>query len=90
MIARGTTPTIRYTFSLVDVSAIVVAYLTIKQGSLVIEKDLTSATIGDGYLDLALLGIEYQYHELGWYGHCHRFVGGRCHCRCGKRVEAFA
>ena len=54
MIARGTTPTIRYTFSLVDVSAIVVAYLTIKQGSLVIEKDLTSATIGDGYLEWTL------------------------------------
>lgn len=45
MITRGTTPSIRFTFSLVNVSLISVAYLTIEQGSLVIEKDLSSATI---------------------------------------------
>ena len=45
MIARGTTPTIRMTCSIIDVSSIDAAYLTVKQGSLVIEKDLQDATV---------------------------------------------
>lgn len=50
-IIRGTTPSIKYTFSTVDVSTISIAYLTIKIGKeVVIEKDLTSATIGSDYI----------------------------------------
>ena len=44
-IIRGTTPTIRYTFSSVQVSSIVAAYLTLKQGSTKIEYDLSTATV---------------------------------------------
>lgn len=44
-IIRGTTPTIRYTFSTVQVSTIRTAYLTLKQTSCNIELDLTSATV---------------------------------------------
>lgn len=45
-IIRGTTPTIQYTFSEVDVHDIAVAYLTL--GSL--ERDLSTATVGDNFL----------------------------------------
>lgn len=45
-IIRGTTPTIKYTFSTVSVSDITAAYLTIvMNGSTLLEKDLTQATI---------------------------------------------
>lgn len=55
MIVRGTTPTIRFTFSEIDVASIRAAYLTIEQGgSTVIEKGLDEAAIGDGYLEWEL------------------------------------
>ena len=44
-IPRGTTPTIRHTFKRVDVSDIAVAYMTLKQGTLTIEKTLSEATV---------------------------------------------
>ena len=54
-IARGTTPTIRFTFSTVDVSNIVTAYLTLKQNSeTIIEKDISSATTGEDYIEWRL------------------------------------
>ena len=44
-IVRGTTPTITFEFSSVDVSLITVAYLTIKNATTtVLSKDITSAT----------------------------------------------
>ena len=58
MIVRGTTPTIRYTFSNVDIADIATCYLTIKQGTTVIEKTLQDATAGDGYLDWVLSQAE--------------------------------
>lgn len=55
MIPRGTTPTIRFAFNVIDVATIVVCYLTIQQGDLTIEKDLSEATIGGGgYLEWSL------------------------------------
>ena len=46
-IIRGTTPTIQYTFNTVNVANFVAAILTIKRGNAtVIEKDLSSATVG--------------------------------------------
>lgn len=54
MITRGTTPTIRYTFSIINVTDIVTAYLTMEQGELVIEKTLPEATIGEDYLEWGL------------------------------------
>ena len=51
MITRGTTPTITYTFDLVDVSNITTAYLTITQGErVIIEKTLNDAEIGENSL----------------------------------------
>ena len=51
MIDRGTTPTIRYNFNVIDPARIVSAYLTLKQdGVLVMEKDLTEATVGENYI----------------------------------------
>lgn len=45
-IIRSTTPTIKYKFKEIDVSDIVVAYLTMEQHRrVVLEKDITSATI---------------------------------------------
>lgn len=55
MIAKGTTPIIRVTFSVVNVSDIKVAYLTVNQGrSTIIEKDLDTATIGKDYIEWQL------------------------------------
>lgn len=46
-IYRGTTPTITYTFSTVDVADIAVAILTVSVNDVVVlEKDLTTATVG--------------------------------------------
>lgn len=47
-IIRGTTPTLKYTFSTISVADITAAYLTIKQaGEVIIEKNISTATIGD-------------------------------------------
>lgn len=47
-IIRGTTPTVKYVFTKIDVSDITAAFLTIEQcGSLIVDKDLESATIVD-------------------------------------------
>lgn len=48
MIIRGTTPTIKFTYEDITVSDITKAILTLKQrNTVVIEKDLTQATIGE-------------------------------------------
>lgn len=58
-IIKGTTPTIRYTFKVVDPSDISVAYLTIKVGnSAVIERDLTTATVEANALSWILTQVE--------------------------------
>lgn len=44
-LTRGTTPTITFTFSNVDITSMNVAYLTIKQSKNVIEYDLESAVL---------------------------------------------
>lgn len=47
-IIRGTTPTLEFTFSDITVGNIITAILTAKQDStIIIEKDLTAATIGE-------------------------------------------
>ena len=54
-IIRGTTPTIKFTFKQIEVQDIEVAYLTIKMdNSVLIERDITSATIGDRYISWTL------------------------------------
>ena len=35
-----------------------------------------SVVIDCFYIDSSLYGTHHQYHEFGWYGHCHWFVGG--------------
>jgi len=58
-IVRGTTPTIRYTFSTVDVADITTAILMIKQnGAKVIDRGLDTATIGTAYLEWKLTQAE--------------------------------
>ena len=55
MIVRGTTPIIRFNFVAIDTTNIAVAYLTIKQnGSVLIEKDLESGDVQEGYIEWAL------------------------------------
>jgi len=39
---------------------------------------------------VALYGIHHQHNEPRRYGYRHRFAGGRCHCRCGERVQTLA
>lgn len=59
MIIRGTTPTIKYTFRVVDPASITAAYLTIKKGGeIVIEKDLAAASVGDNSLSWTLTQSE--------------------------------
>ena len=54
-IINGTTPTIQYNFSDVNVANITEAYLSIKQnGAVTLEKDLESATIGQKSLSWTL------------------------------------
>lgn len=54
-IIRGTTPTIRYTFRVVDPSRIRVAYLTIKQcDNVVIERDISTMVTGENYVEWQL------------------------------------
>lgn len=55
MVARGTTPTISFVFRTVDTTNIVVCYLTMKEGELIIEKDLSDATVvGSNKLEWSL------------------------------------
>lgn len=56
-IIRGTTPTIKYEFNDIEVTDITSAYLTIKADE-DIEKDLTTATVGDNYLSWTLTQAE--------------------------------
>ena len=58
-IIRGTTPTIKYNFVTVDVSEIAVAYLTLKtNGSIIVQKDLSAAEIGESSLSWDLTQSE--------------------------------
>lgn len=61
-IPRGTTPTLRYKFNRVNVTDIAVAYMTLKQGSLTIEKTLADADVvhdeDNNYLDWRLTQAE--------------------------------
>ena len=55
MLIRGTTPTITYKFTEVDVNNIAVAYLSIRQlGETLIEKDLSEAETGEDSLQWSL------------------------------------
>ena len=59
MIIKGTTPTLRWTFDVVDPATITTAYLTFKQGcgpdvekwETVLEKDISGMTRGESYVD---------------------------------------
>lgn len=53
-LVRGTTPTIRYTFNTVDTSNLTVAKLRLEQGNILIEKDLTDGSVGEGYIEWTL------------------------------------
>ena len=55
VIIRGTTPTIKYTFKTVDIETITRAILTIKKnGSIIVRKELSEATIGEDTLSWKL------------------------------------
>ena len=52
---RGTTPTIRFTFNIIDPAQVTAAYLTILQGNKdVVEKDLSAATVGESFIEWTL------------------------------------
>lgn len=58
-IIKGTTPTITYTFDIIRVSDIRTAVLTIKRsGAIMIERDLTTASIGVDKLSWTLTQAE--------------------------------
>lgn len=73
-IIRGTTPTIKYTFKTINAEDISVAYLTIKMGKeTLLEKDLTSATVEEGYIlwtlsqeETLAMTDEYIFVRLNW------------------------
>lgn len=55
MVIRGTTPTVIFTFTDVDVGEITKAILTLKQDcTTVVEKDLSEATVGENSLSWLL------------------------------------
>ena len=70
----GTTPTITYTFKVVDVSEITVAILTIKErGVNIIELNLSDATVGEDSLswtltqeETLLIGTRTATMMLNW------------------------
>lgn len=70
----GTTPTITYKFNVVDVSEITVAILTIKErGVIIIQLDLSDATVGEDSLSWTLtqeetlqLGSKTATMMLNW------------------------
>ena len=67
-IIRGTTPTIEFTFSQIDVSNLMAAIMTIKQsGEIVIEKDLSDAEVGEASVAWELTQAE-----------CLELVAGNC------------
>lgn len=52
VIYRGTTPTVRYWFEVVNPANIIVAYLTAMQGrDVIFEKDINSMDVGEDYVD---------------------------------------
>lgn len=54
-IIKGTTPTLKFTFDNIMTESICLAYLTIVQDKkLIIEKDITEATMDDGYIEWTL------------------------------------
>lgn len=54
-IIRGTTPTVKYTFKKVNTANLITAYFTAKQGSdIIIEKSLSNAEVGTGYISWVL------------------------------------
>ena len=55
---RGTTPTIKFKFSVVDPNDIVVAFLSVKQKNNVLEKDISDAVIGEDYISWDLTQAE--------------------------------
>ncbi len=73
-ITIGTTPTITYKFKIVDVSEITVAILTIKErGVIIIQLDLSDATVGEDSLswtltqeETLLLGAKTATMMLNW------------------------
>lgn len=76
-IIRGTTPTIEYTFNTVNVGDIVTAYLTIMQrGRMIIEKNLSQATIGEKSLSYSLSQEETLSLAIGKANVMHNFVLG--------------
>lgn len=70
----GTTPTITYKFNVMDVSEITVAILTIKErGVIIIQLDLSDATVGEDSLswtltqeETLLLGAKTTTMMLNW------------------------
>ena len=58
MIPRGTTAVIKYTFKTIDPDDIAVCYLTIVQGDVTIEKELSDATVGTDSLTWYLTQTE--------------------------------
>ena len=66
MIIRGTTPPIRFTFSNVNPLEMTVAFLTIRQGNVVIEKDLSSASsVTDNVIEWLMTQEETLALEAG-------------------------
>lgn len=54
-IIRGTTPTLRFTFSEINIADITTAILVIKQNDeTIIEKPLSEAVVNEGYIDWQL------------------------------------
>lgn len=62
---RGTTPTITYTFDTIVVADITECYLTIIQGSNVLEKELSDATVGESSLSWTLTQAETLALDAG-------------------------
>ena len=55
-IIRYTTPTVRFTFSEIDITDVTLAYLVIKQnGKSVVERDITSATVTNTQSDKSIM-----------------------------------
>ncbi len=66
MIIRGTTPPIRFSFTEVDPQAMTEVFLTIRQNSILIEKDLSEAVVTQDAILWELTQSETLSLEDGW------------------------
>lgn len=90
-VIRATTPTIRYVFNTVSVADLTKAYLTITKNDVtVIEKELSDAAVGEGYIAWTLTQNETLSIPAGLVtAECNWLTAGGTRGSSGKATLTF-